>query len=106
MHWSNGFLPASAQGTAFRSSGDPVPDLATPPGVSAESRRAGLGWLEKMNSEYAEAHPGESAIEARVRSYEVAASMQLQVPEIADTCQKATPRGKSAGGAPVVPVAS
>jgi hypothetical protein len=84
VHWSNGFLPASAQGTAFRSSGDPVPDLATPLGVSAESRRAGLGWLEKMNSEYAEAHPGDSAIEARVRSYEVAASMQLQVPEIAD----------------------
>jgi hypothetical protein len=77
-------MPASAQGTAFRSSGDPVPDLATPPGVSAESRRAGLGWLEKMNSEYAEAHTGDSAIEARVRSYEVAASMQLQVPEIAD----------------------
>src|SRR5690348_11556432 len=77
VHWSNSFLPASAQGTAFRSSGDPVPDLATPPGVSAESRRAGLGWLEKMNSEYAEAHHGESAIEARVRSYEVAASMQL-----------------------------
>ena len=37
-----------------------------------------------MNSEYAEAHPGESAIEARVHSYEVAASMQLEVPEIAD----------------------
>jgi hypothetical protein len=51
VHWSNGFLPASAQGTAFRSSGDPVPDLATPLGVSAESRRAGLGLLEKMNSE-------------------------------------------------------
>ena len=84
VHWSNGFLPASVQGTAFRSAGDPVPDLATPPGVTAEARREGLGWLEKMNSEYAASHPGESSIEARVRSYEVAASMQLQVPEIAD----------------------
>ena len=37
-----------------------------------------------MNSEYAVRHPGESSIEARVRSYEVAASMQLQVPEITD----------------------
>ena len=52
--------------------------------MTAEARRAGLGWLEKMNSEYAAGHRGESSIEARVRSYEVAASMQLQVPEITD----------------------
>src|SRR5207249_2673724 len=63
------------------SPGDPALHLATPPGVPAEARRAGLGWLEKMNSEYAAGHSGESSIEARVRSYEVAASMQLQVPK-------------------------
>ena len=31
LQWSNGFLPAAVQGTAFRSAGDPVPDLSNPP---------------------------------------------------------------------------
>ena len=32
LQWSNGFLPAAVQGTAFRSAGDPVPDLSNPSG--------------------------------------------------------------------------
>src|SRR5579871_1018914 len=34
INWTNGFLPASHQGVAFRSKGDPVPDLSTPAAVS------------------------------------------------------------------------
>ena len=33
LQWSNGFLPAAVQGTAFRSAGDPVPDLSNPSGT-------------------------------------------------------------------------
>ncbi len=84
VHWSNGFLPAGVQGTPFRPAGDPVPDLATPAAVTAAEREAGLAWLNRMNRRYAAAHPGDSALEARVRSYEMAASMQLEVPGIAD----------------------
>ena len=49
LQWSNGFLPAAVQGTAFRSAGDPVPDLSNPSGTDSESRRASLEWLTKMN---------------------------------------------------------
>lgn len=84
VHWSNGFLPAGVQGTPFRSSGDPVPDLATPIDTPEETRKAGLDWLRQMNRRYAAEHPGDSALEARVRSYEIAASMQLAAPGIAD----------------------
>ncbi len=83
--WTNGFLPATVQGTAFRthSAGDPVPDLAPPERMAPGSRDAAASWLREMNQAYARAHPGDSSLEARVRSYEVAARMQVTVPEIA-----------------------
>jgi hypothetical protein len=84
LQWSNGFLPAAVQGTAFRSSGDPVPDLSNPPGTDLASREAGMQWLAKMNRQYAEEHSGDSNLEARLRSYELAARMQLSVPEATD----------------------
>jgi hypothetical protein len=84
LQWSNGFLPAAVQGTAFRSTGEPVPDLSTPSDVSADKRRAELAWLNQMNRDYASEHPGDSSLDARIRSYELAANMQLSVPETVD----------------------
>lgn len=43
-----------------------------------------MAWLQRMNQAYATARPDDSTLEARLRSYEVAARMQLSVPEIAD----------------------
>ena len=88
--WTNGFLPATVQGTALRTQGDgdPVPDLTTPDGVSATARKGAAAWLREMNRSYADAHPGDSSLQARIRSYEVAAKMQLSVPEIADLNQE------------------
>ena len=84
LQWSNGFLPASCQGTAFRTSGDLVPDLATPQDIAPAARQASMEWLERVNRKYAEEHPGDTSLEARLRSYELAARMQMSVPEIAD----------------------
>ncbi len=86
VQWTNGFLPAAVQGTAFRAASDehPVPDLSAPEGVGAAERAAAMHWLRGMNERYAAAHPGNSSLEARLRSYEVAARMQLSIPEIAD----------------------
>ncbi len=81
LQWSNGFLPAAVQGTAFRGSGDPVPDLSPPEGIAPAARREGMQWLDRMNRDYAAAHPGDSTLEARIRGYELAANMQLSVPE-------------------------
>ena len=84
VQWSNGFLPAAVQGTQFRGSASPVPDLADPAGTVPEERRAALDWLGRMNRRYADEHPGDSTLDARLRSYELAASMQLSVPGVAD----------------------
>ncbi len=84
VQWSNGFLPASVQGTAFGNQGDgeSVPDLSPPRGVTEQARSGAMAWLEQMNRRYAESNPGDSDLEARLRSYEVAAQMQLSVPGI------------------------
>jgi hypothetical protein len=39
-YWGSGFLPSRFQGVKFRNTGDPVPYLANPAGVSREARRA------------------------------------------------------------------
>jgi hypothetical protein len=43
-----------------------------------------LDLLQRWNSEYAEAHPFESALNARVASYELAFRMQMSAPECTD----------------------
>src|SRR4051812_18540607 len=82
INWSSGFLPATHQGVAFRSVGEPIPDLATPSSTPAGERKAASDLLAAMNREFAETTPGDSTLAARVRSYEMAAKMQLDVPGI------------------------
>ena len=90
VQWTNGFLPTQVQGTAFRTyaDGPPVADLSKPEEVSDQARAGAMNWLQQMNRKYAKVYPGDSALEARVRSYEVAAQMQLSVPEITDLGQE------------------
>ena len=76
LQWSNGFLPAAVQGTAFKSTGDPVPDL-TSPFDQSKARQ----FVNAMNRSYAEQRSGDSDLDARVRSYELAAQMQMSVPD-------------------------
>lgn len=82
INWTSGFLPANHQGVPFRTqSEEPVVDLRTPPTISPESRAADLQLLQELNRGYAAAHPGDAAFAARVRSYELAARMQVSIPE-------------------------
>jgi hypothetical protein len=84
INWTSGFLPAAHQGVAFRTSGEPVTDLFPPKGVSSEKQKASLAVLEQMNREFLDANPGDSTLAARIRSYELAAKMQVSIPEVID----------------------
>ncbi len=82
INWTAGFLPANHQGVGFRTSGpEPIPDLNTPSHLAAGERSADLDLLASMNREFADAHPEEGAFAARLRSYELAARMQVSIPE-------------------------
>jgi hypothetical protein len=80
-NWSSGFLPATYQGTVFRSTGDPILDLTPPDSVTAEQQRARLDHLGVLNEQYAKANPGSSDLAARIASYELAYRMQACAPE-------------------------
>jgi hypothetical protein len=82
INWTSGFLPATHQGVAFRTTGEPITDLSTPKAITPDERRTSLEVLAKMNRDFQDANPGDSTLAARVRSYELAARMQVSVPEV------------------------
>ncbi|MEW4528016.1 DUF1501 domain-containing protein [Maioricimonas sp. JC845] len=81
-NWGPGFLPAAFQGTTFSASA-PVRHLQ-PPGVAGEADQATRSLLDRMNRRHLQQHPGDSKLAARIASYELAARMQLSVPEVTD----------------------
>ncbi|MGK0185150.1 MAG: hypothetical protein ACI9R3_000925 [Verrucomicrobiales bacterium] len=82
-NWGPGFLPAEFQGTPFSAS-KPVRHLIPPAGISASQDRAARSLLQRMNARHLEKNPGDGKLAARIASYELAARMQLSVPEIGD----------------------
>ena len=82
INWTNGFLPARHQGVVFRSKGLAIDDLF--PGRSHRPRRerALRELLLAMNARHLVARGADDMLAARVRSYELAAKMQLAVPEV------------------------
>ena len=84
INWSNGFLPSVHQGVAFNSKGTPIPDLFPPRGISPSTDEASRQLLARMNQDDLIRNGAEDALLARIRSHELAARMQLTVPEVAE----------------------
>jgi len=88
INWSNGFLPARHQGVTIRSKGPAIHDLAPArpidPATEADSRLL----LAAMNERHLAEHPASDALLARIRSYDMAARMQLAVPDVADLARE------------------
>lgn len=81
--WGSGYLPAAFQGTDFNAA-TPVRNLARPADISAEHDRATRAFIAKINRHHLQRFPGDSELAARISSYELAARMQLSVPEVSD----------------------
>lgn len=90
-NWSAGFLPASAQGTMIRP-GDrnPIFDLNPPPNdfITRRSELDGQELLRQLNRRHEAARPGDSRLDARITSYELAARLQLSAPQVLDLSQE------------------
>lgn len=88
LNWSNGFMPAAFQGVPFRSQGDPIAYLKPPARITNDRQRARLDLLKQWNSDYATAFPGESDLDARINTYELAYRMQMSATECVDLTQE------------------
>ncbi|MEZ6034219.1 MAG: DUF1501 domain-containing protein [Planctomycetaceae bacterium] len=83
-NWSSGWLPAVYQGTVFRSGPSPVLNLQSPDGVTEETRRNQLRYLEKLNRRQLMRYPENTELAARIANFETAARMQTSVPQLLD----------------------
>ncbi len=85
--WSSGFLPAEHQGVLLQSGPSPVRELF--PKEPQPGEADGRELLKKMNEVHAKGSGAGDLLAARMRSYELAARMQLAVPAIADLSKEA-----------------
>jgi hypothetical protein len=94
-NFSAGFLPAAHQATIIRPTAPvPIADLYPPKSATFISRRSeqdGLKLLQELNREHLAENPGDSRLEARIASYELAARMQLSAPEALDLAREPEP---------------
>ena len=88
QNWGAGFLPSAYQATPFRSSGDPILNLAQQPGKTRDHQRAQLDLMAELNAAHAEQNPGEADLLARIQNYELAYRMQAEAPETVDLEQE------------------
>ena len=91
-NWASAFLPAMHQGTIIRSgTKNPIVDLHPPESadyITKKAEDAGHSLLAKLNRAHASDREGDTRLEARIRSYELAARMQLAAPEALDISQE------------------
>ncbi|MCI0380725.1 MAG: DUF1501 domain-containing protein, partial [Gemmataceae bacterium] len=87
-NFSSGFLPVQHAGTVLRvNAPNPISSLFPPQSarhITRESEADGLNLLRELNREHLERTPGDSRLEARIASYELAARMQASAPEALD----------------------
>jgi hypothetical protein len=87
-NFTPGFLPMSHQGTILDAgSKTPVPDLF-PADRGASPSAESLDLLARQNRRHALDNPGDSRLEARIASYELAARMQTSAPDALDLARE------------------
>ena len=84
INWSNGFLPSAHQGVAFGNGDAIIPDLQPAQPIAADTETASRQLLEALNRSDQATFGAEDALVARMKSHELAARMQLAIPEVAD----------------------
>ena len=81
--WGSGFLPTAYQGVEFLRSADPIPNLSSPPGFSAERQSARVSAIRELNLARL-TEVGDPEISTRIAAYELAHRMQTSGPELMD----------------------
>jgi len=82
-NWSSGFLPGEHQGVVFGGGERPVRDLIANGSISKSDSDV-REFLRTINNKSLERTGEDPILAARIKSYEIAARMQMSVPEVAD----------------------
>ena len=88
QNWQNGFLPPIYQGTRVRSQGAPILNLnaenADPTNITELQRKL----LKRIDSIHQKKRPNQLQLDARIKSYELAARMQVEATDVLDITQE------------------
>lgn len=91
-NWDSAFLPSQHAGTMiFPGNDPPITDLFPHKKgdfVTGDANAAGLELLKSLNRKHAANRTGDSRLDSRIRSYELAAKMQMAAPEALDITQE------------------
>lgn len=87
-NWSNGFMPATFQGTVLRPREPRILNLQPPRHLAGAVQRQNLDLLQSLNQSHLASHPGEPELEARIATYELAARMQTAATDALDISQE------------------
>lgn len=81
--WNSDFLPGVHSGTLVTPGADPVPNLRrrTP---TSDLQKLELGLLDRFNRKHQMSRPGDPRLNARVKSFETAFGMQMEMPDVLD----------------------
>ncbi len=85
--WGSGFLPTAFQGVPFRTTGEPVLNLASPPGINGRRQGQTLDVLRELNASRL-SETGDPEITTRIAAYEMAYRMQTSAPELIDIARE------------------
>lgn len=84
QHWTSGWLPSIYQGTQLRPKEPRILNLEPSQNLDGLPQARQVEFLQWLNRDHADAHPGEDDLEARIANYERAARMQLAAKEALD----------------------
>lgn len=88
-NWSSGFLPARHQGVVLNTGGPAVRNLQPATPLDPATQQARIAAILELNRRHLrERGTTDDALESRIRSYELAARMQLAVPAATDLSQE------------------
>jgi hypothetical protein len=79
---NGGYLGATYSATPFQPGDTPIPNLYPPKGSTSAERELQMQTLLGMNAEFRNVYNVNTDISARIKSYELAARMQLAAPEV------------------------
>jgi len=82
--WSSAFLPSNSQGVVLTGGDQPVRDLFPAKALAAGADSATRDFVNAINRQHIGRTGADAVLAARIKSYELAAKMQMSIPEVGD----------------------
>ncbi len=87
-NWGSAFLPQSCQGTPMGTASTPSLQAKVKhihnPELSPDRQKNQLGFIQSLNKNFAESNPDDEALDARLKTFELAYKMQTSMPDAQD----------------------